>query len=87
MLILTCQWCGERPEGEFMNLGEAVTPRPADPNALSDKDWSAYISARQNIRGRHTERWWHMRGCGQIFSVDRDTVTHALFPAPGTGKP
>jgi sarcosine oxidase, subunit delta len=81
MLMLTCPWCGERPEGEFTNLGEAGPPRPEDPSAMTDAEWSASISARENIRGRHNERWWHMRGCGTIFIVVRDTVTHDLFEA------
>jgi sarcosine oxidase, subunit delta len=83
MLILTCPWCDERPEGEFMNIGEAVSPRTDDPAEMTDSEWSASIVSRNNIRGRHTERWWHMRGCGIIFKVDRDTVTHDLFDAAG----
>lgn len=79
MLMLTCPWCGKRPEGEFVNLGEATRPRPDDPAALSEGEWTAYISDRKNIRGRHSERWWHMRGCNMIFVVERDTVTHQVF--------
>jgi sarcosine oxidase, subunit delta len=87
MLILTCPWCGERPEGEFMNLGEAIPPRSENPSAMSDDEWSASISERKNIRGLHTERWWHMRGCGTIFAVARDTVTHDLFEAVDGPQP
>lgn len=79
MLILSCPWCGKRPEGEFVNLGEATRPRPLDPTAVGDAEWTAYISDRQNIRGRHRERWWHVRGCNTIFVVARDTVTHQVF--------
>ena len=64
MLILPCPWCGERPEGEFSNLGEAGPPRPDDPSRLTDQEWADLISMRENIRGRHRERWWHVRGCG-----------------------
>lgn len=79
MLMLTCPWCGRRPEGEFVNLGEATRPRPVDPAALTDAEWTAYICDRQNIRGRHNERWWHVRGCNVVFVVARNTVTHQVF--------
>lgn len=81
MLMLPCPCCGKRPESEFVNLGEAIRPRPADPSALGDAEWTAYVSDRQNIRGRHDERWWHLRGCNTIFVVARDTVTHQVFDA------
>lgn len=85
MLMLPCPWCGERPEGEFTCLGEAVRRRPDDPSSMSDAEWVAYVSDRQNIRGRHQERWWHVRGCNTIFVVGRDTVTHELFHAEPDG--
>jgi heterotetrameric sarcosine oxidase delta subunit len=81
MLRITCPWCGERPEGEFICLGEASPPRP-DPAALSDAEWAAYIADRANVRGLHAERWWHVRGCGRIIALTRDTVTHAIAPGP-----
>lgn len=77
MMLITCPFCGERPEGEFICLGEAHAARP-DPNALSDSQWADYISNRGNVRGRHTERWWHVRSCGEILMLERDTVTHAI---------
>jgi heterotetrameric sarcosine oxidase delta subunit len=79
MLLITCPWCGARPEGEFICLGEAVAPRP-DPASLSDAAWSASVSDRANTRGAHEERWWHQRSCGRIIRLTRDTVTHALGP-------
>jgi sarcosine oxidase, subunit delta len=78
MLLITCPSCGPRPEGEFLNLGEAVQPRPRDPASLGDADWSAYVSSRANIRGLHDERWWHMRSCGEIVVIRRDTASHAM---------
>lgn len=77
MLIIPCPCCGQRPEGEFVCLGEAVSPRP-DPATLSDREWVDYITNRANIRGVHLERWWHVRSCGLIFTIERDTVTHAV---------
>jgi heterotetrameric sarcosine oxidase delta subunit len=81
MLILPCPCCGPRPEGEFICLGEAVPPRP-DPATLSDGEWVSYIANRANARGPHRERWWHMRSCGLIITVERDTVTHAVRALP-----
>jgi heterotetrameric sarcosine oxidase delta subunit len=82
MLLLPCPWCGDRPEGEFVCLGEAVPPRPRDPSAMDDARWAAYLCDRDNTRGRHQERWWHRSGCNEIFAVLRDTVTHEIA-SPG----
>ena len=87
MLLLKCPCCGERPETEFMVLGEALRPRPRDPSALSDAEWADYINARRNIRGRHEERWWHFRSCSVIFTITRDTVTHRIFESPEGAAP
>jgi heterotetrameric sarcosine oxidase delta subunit len=87
MLLISCPHCGPRPEGEFLNLGEAVQQRPRDPSALSEAEWSAYVSSRANIRGLHQERWWHMRSCGEIIVIRRDTVTHAMPFDAASGAP
>lgn len=84
MLLLPCPWCGHRPEGEFVCLGEAVAPRPRDPAALDDAGWAEYLCFRRNARGPHEERWWHRHGCNEIFVVLRDTVSHETAPAGGT---
>jgi heterotetrameric sarcosine oxidase delta subunit len=81
MLQISCPWCGTRPEGEFICLGEAVPPRP-DPAALSEAEWAAALANRANIRGLHAERWWHVRSCGRILTIWRDTVSHAIVPPP-----
>lgn len=81
MLQIACPWCGPRPEGEFICLGEATPPRP-DPAALSDGAWSAYVADRANVRGVQAERWWHARSCGRIIVIERDTVTHAIAASP-----
>ena len=47
---------------------------------MDDGAWAAYIASRRNIRGRHVERWWHVRGCGTWLEIERDTVTHAVRP-------
>ena len=45
MLLIRCPHCGERPEPEFAYGGEAHIARPADPAAVSDDDWAAYLWA------------------------------------------
>jgi heterotetrameric sarcosine oxidase delta subunit len=81
MLILPCPACGPRPEGEFVCLGEAVAPRP-DPATLTDAEWVDYTTNRANTRGPHRERWWHVRSCGLIITVERDTLTHDVRALP-----
>ena len=75
MLLIPCPYCGERPEVEFAYGGEAHLARPADPSALSDEAWAAYLYFRKNPRGLHAERWRHVRGCGRFFNAIRDTTT------------
>lgn len=75
MLLIPCPYCGERPEVEFAYGGEAHLARPADPSALSDEQWAAYLYFRKNPRGLHAERWRHVRGCGRFFNAIRDTTT------------
>jgi sarcosine oxidase subunit delta len=75
MLLIPCPYCGERPEVEFAYGGEAHLVRPADPSALSDEQWAAYLYFRKNPRGLHAERWRHVRGCGRFFNAIRDTTT------------
>jgi sarcosine oxidase, subunit delta len=82
MLLIECPYCGKRPEGEFICLGEAVEPRP-DPAGLSDTEWSEWLVGRHNRRGPHRERWWHARSCGRIITIMRDTLTHAILPDQG----
>lgn len=87
MLLIPCPWCGPRPEGEFVNLGEAVPPRPVDPAALADDVWVETLIMRANVRGPHVERWWHQRSCGRIFAIERDTLTHAIRPLDPEARP
>lgn len=78
MLLIECPWCGLRPEGEFVCAGEAHPPRPVEPSGLNDAAWADYVVMRENRRGVHDERWWHVRGCGSWLLVRRDTVTHRI---------
>ena len=79
MLLLTCPWCGPRAEAEFSPGGQAHIVRPADPAALDDAAWAAYVFMRSNPKGRHAERWVHSHGCRRWFNVLRDTVSHEIL--------
>jgi sarcosine oxidase subunit delta len=75
MLIINCPYCGPRPELEFSYAGQAHLVRPADPAAVGDDEWTAYLYLRANTRGVHAERWRHARGCARFFNALRDTTT------------
>ena len=75
MLLITCPYCGPRPEIEFSHGGEAHIARPADPMSMSDEDWAAYLYLRANPKGLHAERWRHLHGCARFFNALRDTTT------------
>jgi sarcosine oxidase subunit delta len=52
--------------------------RPADPASVDDAAWAAYLYLRENPKGRHTERWRHVHGCGRFFNCVRDTITDRI---------
>ncbi len=76
MLSIPCPWCGERDETEFSYGAEAAVPYPADPAALSDEEWAAFVFFRANPKGLLEERWVHTQGCRRWFDVVRDTATN-----------
>jgi len=78
MLLIPCPWCGERDEIEFSYGGQAGVAYPADPAALTDEEWAAYLFVRDNPKGRFAERWVHTQGCRRWFDLVRDTVTHEI---------
>jgi heterotetrameric sarcosine oxidase delta subunit len=75
MLLIKCPWCGEREETEFRYGGQAGIAYPADPEALSNKEWAEYLFFRDNPKGVFAERWVHAHGCRRWFNAMRDTVT------------
>jgi heterotetrameric sarcosine oxidase delta subunit len=79
MLSIPCPWCGPRDETEFHYGGQAHVPYPADPDALDDAAWSAYLFVRANPRGEVRERWSHAAGCRRWFNVVRDTSDHRVI--------
>jgi sarcosine oxidase subunit delta len=86
MLMIPCPWCGVRPENEFRYGGQAGLVRPADPGAVDDAVWAGYLYLRDNPRGRHTERWRHVHGCGRFFECVRDTVTDRIAGSHRPGE-
>jgi sarcosine oxidase, subunit delta len=76
MLEIPCPWCGLREEREFSARGPVVA-RP-DPDTASDAQWTAYLYQSPNARGRLREYWVHTHGCGQLFVIVRDTLTHEI---------
>ena len=85
MLLIPCPYCGSRPEIEFRYAGEAHVVRPADPAAVSDEEWAAYLYLRTNPPGSHCERWRHVHGCGRFFNVVRDTVSDRIEQSYAVG--
>ena len=75
MLLVTCPYCGPRPEIEFRCGGEADIARPIQPSALTDQAWAEYLFYRSNRKGVHAERWLHVHGCGRWFNALRHTVS------------
>jgi len=76
MLTITCPFCGPRNETEFVHGGPLRVPRPNDPQALSDTEWVAYLTITENPLGLVKEKWWHVRGCGEWVTIERDTRSH-----------
>ena len=87
MLLIACPWCGERDETEFHYGGQAHVAYPADPAALTDAEWGAYLFVRANPKGDFAERWVHTAGCRRWFNVIRHTVTHDISAVYPAGRP
>ena len=88
MILIHCPYCEQTlPELEFAYAGEAHIARPTDPSALSDEEWEKYLFIRANPKGRHTERWRPVHGCGRFFNAVRDTVTDKFELTYKAGEP
>ena len=87
MLLIDCPYCGPRAELEFAYGGEAHIARPADPSALDDEAWAAYLQLRSNPKGVHAERWRHVHGCARFFNALRDTTTDLFLATYKIGEP
>jgi sarcosine oxidase subunit delta len=86
MLLVTCPFCGPRPEVEFRNGGEAHIARPADPSGLDDGAWAEFLYVRTNPKGVHRERWNHAHGCQRWFNAVRDTVSDRILATYKAGE-
>ena len=78
MLQINCPHCGVRDQDEFTFGGEAHIVRPADPDALTDREWGDYLFMRKNPKGNNQEQWCHSAACGKWFNAVRDTVTYEI---------
>jgi sarcosine oxidase, subunit delta len=85
MLIIPCPYCGERPEIEFRQGGEAHIARP--PVTATDEEWAAFLFLRDNPKGTMRERWFHSHGCQRWFNVVRNTVSDQIFTSYEVGAP
>lgn len=86
MLLITCPYCGQRPELEFSYAGEAHIDRPMRPADLNDEDWTTYLYTRSNPKGAHAERWRHLHGCGRFFNAIRDTRSDVFLATYKVGE-
>ncbi len=87
MLLVTCPFCGPRPEIEFRCGGEAHIARPRLPSTYSDEAWAAFLFTRTNPKGVHAERWNHAHGCQRWFNALRDTVSDRILQTYRMGEP
>jgi sarcosine oxidase subunit delta len=87
MLVITCPYCGPRPEIEFAHGGEAHIARPHDPSSLGVEDWTEFLYMRANPKGLHAERWRHLHGCARFFNALRDTTTDQFVATYKSGEP
>jgi len=84
MQLFPCPFCGLRSEAEFHFGGDARNLRPEGADASSNA-WSSYLHLRNNAKGRSSEIWMHLT-CGELFQLDRDTVTHAVEMSAALGS-
>ena len=87
MLLITCPYCGDRPELEFRNMGEAHIARATFSPAITDEDWAEFLYVRSNPKGLMAERWRHIHGCARFFNAIRHTVTDKFVTTYKTGEP
>ncbi|MDR7127212.1 sarcosine oxidase subunit delta [Pseudotabrizicola sp. 4114] len=79
MQTFSCPFCGSRPEYEFHFGGDAGNERPEGFATVAAPVWAEYLHFRNNPKGDTQEVWLHMT-CGELFVMDRNTVTMAAGP-------
>lgn len=87
MLLITCPYCGPRPELEFRHAGEAHIARPAFSEAVTDEAWAGFLYLRTNPKGLTAERWRHVHGCARFFNAVRHTVSDKFVTTYKIGDP
>ncbi|MDX6751469.1 sarcosine oxidase subunit delta [Geminicoccaceae bacterium 1502E] len=83
MLHIPCPFCGPRDESEFAHGGPARQRRPDDLSPLEDAAWVDHLTVPPNPVGPVHEKWWHVRGCGQWVTIERNTLTHDILEETG----
>jgi len=81
MLLLTCPFCGPRSENEFVHGGPCKAQRPDNSANYTDREWVEYLTVSTNPIGPVSEKWWHVKGCGEWIIIKRDTLTHEIDAA------
>jgi sarcosine oxidase, subunit delta len=87
MLLISCPYCGARPELEFTHGGQAHLARARALSAVDAQDWADFLYMRDNTRGVHAERWRHTHGCGRFFNALRDTTNDHFIATFRVGEP
>ena len=87
MLLITCPYCGQRPELEFRNMGEAHIARTPFSATITDEDWAEFLYLRSNPKGLIAERWRHIHGCARFFNAVRHTVSDKFVMTYKAGEP
>lgn len=77
MQLFPCPFCGLRSESEFHFAGDAGNARPAGFHDVPADLWASYLYVRNNPKGAASEVWMHTT-CGELFRMERDTVTHEV---------
>jgi len=80
MQMFPCPFCGLRDETEFRFGGMAGKIRPIGGAAAPSAAWSRYLYFQPGLKGRVAEIWTHAP-CGELFQLERDNVTHAVYTA------
>lgn len=80
MFRIPCPHCGLRNVSEFRHAGEQRT-RP-EPQTATPAQWRNYLYDRRNGADWSAETWYHAFGCRRFVSVERNTVTNEVRPAP-----
>ncbi|MGI9400970.1 MAG: sarcosine oxidase subunit delta [Rhizobiaceae bacterium] len=78
---IPCPYCGDRDQGEFTYLGDAMVKRPDPEPPQSSMLFHDYVYLRDNPAGWHKEYWYHEQGCRCWLIVERNTLTHEIRSA------